>query len=1207
MFKRAALLAFLAIAPPALATDVEPAELAKAFEQADRLSFPALPLDKLATEDVITDKIVGLPHRIAIGHDVALGAKSAGSWTRDAKGRWVWELAVEATDAAHLSFGFDRFNLPKGAALNIFAADGSDRLGPYTAKDRLQHGQLWTPVLMAENALLRVTLPPGAKPELDLSLQRIAHGYRGFGRVSKGCKSGSCNTDVACLANDDPWNQQRRAAGLIIVGGTGACSGALLNNTANDQRMLFATATHCGADSQSVAASSVVYWRYESATCRIPGSAASGVSQPRPSSRTSQGLRFLAATNNPFPGGSGLANTKSDWTLLELTSPPVGNDFELYWAGWDRRPPPQTCAAPSSISATDGLCASIHHPAGHEKRITFVETPLTLSNISQSSGVHFRANWDPTPPILANMQPTPSTLPPSVTEPGSSGSPLFNADRRLVGVLSGGASFCGVSPSGLNDDYGGLFHAWEGLGTATTRVRDYLDPLGQAPLAIDGLDSQSSIVVALSSSAFTSGANAGEQVTISASASGGDAPYSFDWDVDGDGNFERSGGDDSVTVSLARRASLQVGVRARDASGSFAETQRTLAVRGPQIVASSAGSPTQACGNGDAKMDPGERWNLPVRLQNTGDRVLQQGFALFADAASGSDLLELGPNDYGYAGTGNAGGCPYDFIDIASGGNAVPALVTEVADGNSFGNNDDARTRDPITLGGAGVLLYGERYATAVMSTNGYISFNNAETGGEFANRCGGGFDTGSSGPQLRVFHDDLLVRDDAGAGLRYRYFASCPRAAQAGGAQGCHVFQWNGMAAYTGSAPAGNFSFQAVVYEQSGQVTYQYAGADTQSGGSATLGLIDAAGNDPFNFACNLGGSVSAGRSYCGYAPESLPPAARSLRLPQAGLPLDGIAAGGSTTLSLPMQIASDASCGAPLAVQHVASVDTFTSSFALDEVFSGQVGDNCSVVTSCPADAAVDSARPGLYFHSRRPGNGLNSYFYDVGSAGEQFYGGLWYSALPDSSSVWYLVSGEVRDFSGAVSLARVRNLAAPGGFTPQADPVGLAWVGQVDEDSLVMAWLFNDGRSGAERVDATGNFASFPSDNHTQAWFSAAEDGWGVAIESLTFGSPPAFIEFFAGYIFDAAGAPRWVIGDKGTTASGAVNLFDYRVHCPGCPFYTDWEDSATPAGSLNIQYSARNRASLTTDIALPAPLSGSWDRQQIQIVPIADPQP
>lgn len=72
-------------------------------------------------------------------------------------------------------------------------------------------------------------------------------------------------------------------------------------------------------------------------------------------------------------------------------------------------------------------------------------------------------------------------------QPGSVGSPLYNAQQRLVGVLSGGASFCGASNSQLNDQYGKLAHAWDGLGTDATRMRTWLDPGNTGATTIGGL------------------------------------------------------------------------------------------------------------------------------------------------------------------------------------------------------------------------------------------------------------------------------------------------------------------------------------------------------------------------------------------------------------------------------------------------------------------------------------------------------------------------------------------------------------------------------------------------------------------------------------------------------------------------------------------------------------------------------------------------
>ncbi len=473
----------------------------RSIEQVQTRSLEALDLQQLAAEDAFLEAVGG-PPRFAVDHDAGESPARSAAW--DEAGEYsIWRYRVLAKDAASLNFGFTRFHLPKGSALYIYSSDREHVAGPYTAAHNKAHGQLWTPILAAQDVTIELNVPTAVRHQVDLELGKINQGYRGFGTAIEayrqpeldlaaggkacskegGARSGACNTDVACLSDGDPWNDPRRSVGAYSRSGVFACTGSLVNNTANDRRMLFMTATHCINAGQ--APSIVVYWNYEWPTCRRPGAAGGTSVNPPDPSMTNSGGTWLAATTNPFSGGGCTVGSQcSDVTLIELDDPADPN-FDLYWSGWDRRPPPTACAQ-GTPNTTEGLCASIHHPGVDEKRITFVAQDIQVGNIAAATGVHWHPFWHPNPPELPNM-PAGGALPPSVTEGGSSGSPLYTAEQRFIGVLSGGPAFCGATGASLSDFYGQLAHAWDGIGTPTTRVRDYLDPSATAPLFIDGL------------------------------------------------------------------------------------------------------------------------------------------------------------------------------------------------------------------------------------------------------------------------------------------------------------------------------------------------------------------------------------------------------------------------------------------------------------------------------------------------------------------------------------------------------------------------------------------------------------------------------------------------------------------------------------------------------------------------------------------------
>ncbi|HYG64481.1 MAG TPA: hypothetical protein VEL74_18020 [Thermoanaerobaculia bacterium] len=433
--------------------------------QVDVVLPAQLDLEKIGAEDLERDEI-GLPPRFAVPERVSITPGKNGTWEDLADGQRLWRLrVVGGVGTTSLNLGFTRYNMPPGGRLLLYSADGVQIGRPFTAEDNEAHGELWSPVVLTNDLIVEVTVPKRQARALELELGWINQGYRGFGTVPAAAyeKSGSCNLDVECLDVADTWREEMRSVGVISTGGSTFCTGSLVNNTANDRRMYFITANHCGISSSN-AASLVVYWNYQNSFCRAPGSAASG--------QAGDGLLNQFHTGSFFRA----SYSPSDVTLVELDDPAV-NLYNHHWAGWDRSTGSHTCTAASP-------CASIHHPSTDEKRITYVITDMVStsynSTASPGDGSHLWAKWATDPP-------GPYTVP-GVTEPGSSGSPLYNSAGRFVGQLHGGPSSCGATGNSLSDYYGRFSVSWTGGGTNSSRLSNWLDPGNTGATTIGGID-----------------------------------------------------------------------------------------------------------------------------------------------------------------------------------------------------------------------------------------------------------------------------------------------------------------------------------------------------------------------------------------------------------------------------------------------------------------------------------------------------------------------------------------------------------------------------------------------------------------------------------------------------------------------------------------------------------------------------------------------
>ena len=417
------------------------------LESGRRIEVAPLDLARVLQEDAARPP--DSPTRFAIPHAVNITPDKYGRWTNLNKTTRRWTLAVASPGAVSINLGFTRYHMPPGGTLFIYATDLSHQLRAFTAADNEAHGQLWTPPVFGDDIVVEVTVPAMVRDDLELELTAVNHGYRGFrAKDDADVASGSCNVDVACPQSAG-WEDEIDGVAVIVIDGAFACTGFMVNNTANDRTPFFMTAFHCGLTAP-LAPTLIAFWNYQNSTCRTPGGAASGLPGDGVLDQFNSGSIFRAGRGDPGPANS-------DFTLVELDDNPDPS-FGVTYLGWDR----------SSANPTSAV--TIHHPNTEEKRISFENDATTttswLGTASPGDGTHIRIlDWDL-----------------GTTEGGSSGSPLFDQNQRVVGQLHGGGALCGNNES---DWYGRFSISWTGGGSNSTRLSNWLDPLSTGAMTLD--------------------------------------------------------------------------------------------------------------------------------------------------------------------------------------------------------------------------------------------------------------------------------------------------------------------------------------------------------------------------------------------------------------------------------------------------------------------------------------------------------------------------------------------------------------------------------------------------------------------------------------------------------------------------------------------------------------------------------------------------
>lgn len=431
-------------------------------QNAEEISFeniPAIDLQSVILTDSERDLQRDVPYRVGLPISVDYSLDNAGKWTVLNNQDRIWRLGIKAQDALQLSVVFDEFFLAEGAFLHLYNEDRSDLLGAYTAAENSKEEQLGTWFVKGDKILIELYEPQEVIGKSKLHIHKIIHAYR-FAHehqnntMQKNLNdSGDCNHDVDCPIGAD-WETYRdnnkNAVAFINLNNGYVCSGALINNTAQDYTPYFLTANHCYDGSNPAVWSLRFKWISPDPVCATTQNSTQG------------------PTNMVMSGTSLRANsTATDFCLVELNNTPP-TAWNLTWAGWDK-----TDDYPDFV-------VGIHHPSADIMKICRDDSGV----IKASNGG--AQTWEITAAGFGWEL--------GVTEGGSSGSPLFDENGRVIGQLYGGSAACnGTNDNNQKDFYGRLGISWNNGTNSSQRLKEWLDPINTDPDFIDSYSASANV------------------------------------------------------------------------------------------------------------------------------------------------------------------------------------------------------------------------------------------------------------------------------------------------------------------------------------------------------------------------------------------------------------------------------------------------------------------------------------------------------------------------------------------------------------------------------------------------------------------------------------------------------------------------------------------------------------------------------------------
>lgn len=444
----------------------------KSSDQVEVVKLPSPDRNQLMTEDNARSA-KGENYRVAVNLPAQLNTENSGTWETLSNGDRIWRLRIRSKEAIALGLYYsEKIHIPQGGRLYLYNQNRRQVIGAFTSDLNNDVNTIFaTEMIEGEEVTLEYYSPAHVTKNPVIEIESVAYFYRSVdehvysymdpSKAQEYQRAQSCEVNVVC-SEGSGWQNEIDAVVHYTFssgGGTYVCSGSMIANTASDCTPYLLTADHCGNKlTTSSLNTNVWYFKYENPNCS-PGTTAQ---YPKPSTTMTGAIFRASSGNGSHQAGNNNQLNGSDFTLVELNSQPPSS-YQVYYAGWDRR----------NTAATSGK--GIHHPAGHDKKISTYTSSLSSATYNGGlSGAHWAVVWSAT------------TNGHGVTEGGSSGSPIFDQNHRIVGDLSGGSSFCSTPTS--SDLYGKMSVSWDQLSSnANGQLKAWLDPSNTGVQFLDGV------------------------------------------------------------------------------------------------------------------------------------------------------------------------------------------------------------------------------------------------------------------------------------------------------------------------------------------------------------------------------------------------------------------------------------------------------------------------------------------------------------------------------------------------------------------------------------------------------------------------------------------------------------------------------------------------------------------------------------------------